>query len=219
MEKFLGVLFCGGRGKRLGTITEFISKSFVPVYDKPVFKFGLELFEKSKLINEILILTNRGNDEEIKKTGYRTIVQDDKEVSDMFTGWEFIKKISGTKKNGVLFPCDNICSVNIDKLITEFRKCKYDFLFSLHKMDDRKKLSQMGSFDVKTNKFYYRKFIAGAKYGVIAPYIIKNEFTAKSAKEIFQSKNARKVLHKGSWFDIGDYDSLLAASSWRKKNK
>ena len=62
MEEFLGVLFCGGRGRRISSFTDYISKSFIPVYDKPVFKFGLEITGESKLINEIILLTNEDND-------------------------------------------------------------------------------------------------------------------------------------------------------------
>ena len=98
MEKFLGVLFCGGRGERLGEITNFISKSFIPVYDKPVFRFGLELLENSKKIEEIIILTNEDNDTKLRQLGHRTIVQSDSRVNDMFSGWDFVKKYLRTKK-------------------------------------------------------------------------------------------------------------------------
>ena len=76
----------------------------------------------------------------------------------------------------------------------------------------------MGSFDVKKNKFHYKNPGSKFKYGVIAPYIIKNNLEITSQKDIFESDNAEIVLHEGSWFDIGDYDSLLAASNWRQKN-
>jgi dTDP-glucose pyrophosphorylase len=48
MGSFLGILFCGGRGLRLGKITEYISKAFVPVYDRPVFMYPLAQLEASK---------------------------------------------------------------------------------------------------------------------------------------------------------------------------
>ncbi len=131
MEKFIGVLFCGGKGARLNEITKYISKSFVPIYDKPVFKFGLELIEKSKRIDEIVILTNEDNDPKLRQLGYTTIVQADSKVSDMFTGWDFVRKYLKTKKHGVLVPGDNICEVKIDNLIRVFEKKNAELVFSL----------------------------------------------------------------------------------------
>ncbi|MEO8665237.1 MAG: sugar phosphate nucleotidyltransferase [Ignavibacteria bacterium] len=219
MEEFLGVLFCGGKGVRLGEITKYISKTLLPVYDTPVFRFGLELLERAESVNEIIILTNRENDKLMREAGYNTIIQDDARVNDMFSGWKFIKEETGTSKNGVLVPGDNICEVKIENLIKSFIKKESDFLFSLHRLNDKKKLSAMGSFDIKKNKFHYKKNAAGSGYGVIAPYIIRNELEIISAKNVFESKKAEILFHKGYWFDIGDHDSLFAACKWRQKNK
>ncbi|MEO8446627.1 MAG: sugar phosphate nucleotidyltransferase [bacterium] len=216
MEEFLGVLFCGGKGTRLGEITKYISKSFIPVYDKPVFKFGLSLLQKSAQIKEIIILTNKNNDKALKTLGYQTIIQNDS-VTDMFSGWEFVKKKTKTKKNGVLVPSDNICDVDVDLLIRRFNKTKTEFLFSLHEIKIKAKLLEMGSFDLKKRKFYYKKSAPEVKYGVIAPYIIKNDLNYKTAGNIFEITNSEIVFHKGVWFDIGDTDSIVRASLWRQK--
>ncbi len=124
MEKFLGVLFCGGRGKRLGKITEYISKSFVPIYDKPVFMYGLELLEKSKYVDEIIILANNENAKKLKQTGHKVIIQNDDVVFDMLSGWEYIKEKLNVKKHGILIPSDNISDVNLDILVETFVKKK-----------------------------------------------------------------------------------------------
>lgn len=219
MEKFLGVLFCGGRGTRLSEITKFISKSFIPIYDKPVFKFGLELLEKSKKIDEIVILTNEDNDSRLRQLGYRTIVQADSRVSDMISGWDYVKRYLRTKKHGVLVPSDNICEVKIDNLIKAFEKKTAEFLFSLREIEDKTKLSQMGCFDIETRKFYYKHPDPPSKYGVIAPYIIENNLSNISNRNIFENSHIEILFHKGYWFDIGDYDSIIEASNWQYKNK
>ncbi|MEO8211309.1 MAG: sugar phosphate nucleotidyltransferase [bacterium] len=226
MEEFLGVLFCGGKGRRLEEITNYISKSFIPVFDKPIFKFGLELLEKSKIINEIIILTNKNNNSGLNQLGYKTIIQDDSRVNDMLSGWNFIKEITNTRKNGVLVPSDNICEIKVDSLIKKFRINNADFLFSLHKIENKMKLSQMGAFDIKEKKFYYKNSKKNLEFGVIAPYIIKNKIhteednmNSKSLENIFESSKAEIIFHEGYWFDIGDYDSILEASRWQQKNK
>jgi dTDP-glucose pyrophosphorylase len=70
----LGVLFCGGRGTRLGEITRFVSKSLLPIYDRPVFRFGLDLLENARGVDSILLLTNETNDEALSQLGYPTLI-------------------------------------------------------------------------------------------------------------------------------------------------
>ena len=217
MEEFLGVLFCGGRGIRINNLTKYISKSFLPVYNKPVFEFGLELLTDSKSVNEIILLTNEVNDHKLRECGFRTIIQDDNEVSDMFSGWEYIKKITGTAKHGVLIPSDNICEVKVDDLTGKFIKKKADFIFSIHRIKDKKKLSEMGYFDTDKRKFYYKDPDPRSGYGVIAPYIIRNSFNCKDAGNIFEGKNSYSLKHKGYWFDLGDYESIADANAWYHK--
>jgi NDP-sugar pyrophosphorylase family protein len=219
MEEFLGVLFCGGRGTRISAVTKYVSKSFIPVYDKPVFKFGLEILENSKLVNEITILTNDENDYRLSQFGYKTIIQDDSKVFDMFSGWEYVKEITGTEKNGVLMPGDNICETKADLLIDKFEKTKADFLFSLHEIKNRKKLSEMGSFDLNKKKYYYKNSRTDLKFGVIAPYIIRNNLNYKTVENIFEMENSQIEIHTGYWFDLGDYESIAAANVWYLRNK
>ncbi len=217
---FLGVLFCGGRGTRLGEITKYISKSFIPIFNKPVFKYGLELLEKSKFIDEIIILTNNENDEKLKQTGYKTIMQDDNVVFDMFSGWEYIKKITGTNKNGVLAPSDNISDVLIDDLIKIFLKENAEIVFSLFSVDNKEKLSQMGSYDIVEKKYSYRKNNVLSNLGIIAPYIVKNNINTSIGDSVFNNCKINYNLHKGYWFDIGDVNSIKKSSLYlMDKNK
>ncbi len=216
MEKFLGVLFCGGRGKRLGEITKYISKTFVPVYDRPVFKYGLQLLDASVHIDEILILTNDENDEKLKHSCHETLIQDDNEVYDMFSGWEYIKKRTGTKKHGVLVPGDNVSNIQIDNCIEVFLNCKTNLLFSIFEINDRRKLAQMGCYDISRNKFFYKHTNPPTTYGVIAPYIIENSITISEGDQILDHPESKYLIHKGYWFDVGDYQDIIEASLFIK---
>jgi len=218
MEKFLGVLFCGGKGTRLGEITKFISKSFIPIYDRPVFKYGLELLEKSKYIDEILILTNSENDEKFQQVGYKTLIQDDKIVFDMLSGWNYIKKVTNTKKHGVLMPSDNVSNVNVDALIELFIQSDVDIVFSLYEINNEKKLSEMGVYDINENKFYYKSSSKKSNYGVIAPYVVNNSLDTVIGDEIFNKSKKKYMFHNGYWFDIGDSKSLLNIYSFILQN-
>ncbi len=217
MEEFLGVLFCGGRGTRLGELTNYISKSFIPIYDKPVFKFGLELLERSKIVEEIVLLTNTVNNERLSTLGYRTIIQNDDVVNDMFSGWEYIKDKTKTKKNGVLMPSDNISNVKTDGLIDYFLKQKADIGFSLFTIGDKVKLSQMGCFNVDESKYYYKSKFLKTNKGVIAPFIIRNSILVTDFDHAVDYAKVIYREHNGYWFDIGDKDSILEASKWREQ--
>jgi dTDP-glucose pyrophosphorylase len=214
VEEFLGVLFCGGRGTRLGEVTKYISKSFIPIYNRPVFKFGLEILNKSKFVNEIIILTNDDNNARLSLLGYQTIIQDDSLVFDMFSGWDFIKKKTGTKKNGVLVPSDNITDVNIDNMISKFNREKCNLVFSLFEVNDRNKLSQMGCYNPDTKEFFYKHQNPPTKYGVIAPYIVKNNFDTLKGDKVLNDRNIETLEHKGFWFDVGDYESIIEAGNY-----
>lgn len=56
MIKRIGILLCGGVGSRLGQITKAIPKSLVPVYDKPLVDYQLELFYDLG-IRDVVIIT------------------------------------------------------------------------------------------------------------------------------------------------------------------
>ncbi|MCU0285010.1 MAG: sugar phosphate nucleotidyltransferase [Acidobacteria bacterium] len=215
-HEFLGVLCCGGRGTRLGEITRYISKCFVPVYDRPVFRFGLEMLENSRYIDEIIILTNDENDQKLRQNGHLTIVQDDLMTWDMFSGWEYIKRITGTRKHGVLMPSDNVSNIDIDKLIALFLQKQVNLAASLLKVTDRQKLSQMGCYDPVQKKYYYKHPAPPSQFGVVAPYIIHNSLevnvNAKGGDYILNHPNSVFQEHKGYWFDVGDYESIIWAS-------
>jgi len=177
------------------------------------------LLEQSEYIDEIIILTNDDNDKKLKQTGYKTIIQDDHVVFDMFSGWEFIKKTTGTTKNSILMPSDNVSDVNIDKLISKLSDTQADLIFSLFEIRDIKKLSQMGTYDISKSQFKYKDPNPSSNYGVIAPFIVKNSVDASIGDDVFNMVRTGYVHHIGFWFDVGDYNSLIETANFlRNKN-
>lgn len=214
MEKFLGVLFCGGKGTRLGEISRYVSKPFLPIYDRPALKFGLALLENSRYVDEIVILTNSENDNQARGLGYPTLIQDDTRVTDMISGWQYVKEKTGTQSHGILVPGDNISDVHVDLLIDLFRDQKAEFVFSLYTIADRYKLSQMGCYDPVTGKMYYKNPNPSTDLGMIAPFVIHNQVEETDTKKIVDERRVATHRHRGYWFDIGDVDSLVEASQY-----
>jgi glucose-1-phosphate thymidylyltransferase len=206
-DKFLGILFAGGKGERLGLITRYISKALVPVYDRPVFMYPLAQLEASRHIGEIVILTNAENDAKLQQTGYRTVIQNDDRVHDMFSGLRYIREALKTTRDCVLMPCDNISDVSVDAVIETFVAGQSEVCFSLIRVPDRRKLSQMGVYDPDRGQVVYKPAIPPSEWGVIAPYVVGGEFTwvpAETDAEVFNQARISSQQHTGYWFDIGD---------------
>lgn len=215
MNEFLGILFCGGRGRRLGEITKYISKAFVPVFDRPVFQYPLAQLEASKHVAEILILSNDENDEKLRRAGHRTLVQDDRRVHDMFTGLAFIREVTGDGRPAVLMPCDNISEIRVDDVVTMFLHKAPDIAINVRKIPDRRKLRQMGVFDPKTGQMEYRPQDPETDWGVLAPYVVapRLDLSAEMPKLLKVHRTAWRE-YDGIWFDIGDPQQLAAANAW-----
>ena len=212
MESFLGILFCAGKGVRLGRITEYISKAFVPVYDRPVFMYPLAQLEASRRIDQIIILTNVENDAKLRQTGYRTIIQDDVQVRDMFSGLAYIRKITGDDRAAVLIPCDNISDIVVDDVINIFLREQPDIAINIRQVDSRAKLREMGVFDLSTGTTEYRPSEPKSHWGTIAPYVVRGQLDlAGTEPEILNRCRLSYIEYAGRWFDIGDVSSLVQA--------
>lgn len=220
MEEFLGILFAGGKGIRMGLITQYISKAFIPVYDRPVFMYPLAQLKASKYISEIMILTNNENNDKLSQLGYKTIIQDDNLVHDMFSGLYFIKKMINTNKHFVMMPCDNISGLVVDRTIEVFLRTDVDICFNITRIMDKQKLREMGVYNPDTNRIRYKPENPASRWGVIAPYVVKNSFRIpeKSTDEIvFNQANWSYTEHRGYWFDVGDIEDLTKSSTYMAK--
>jgi dTDP-glucose pyrophosphorylase len=213
MGSFLGILFCGGRGVRLGKITEYISKAFVPVYDRPVFMYPLAQLEASKQIDEIVILTNEDNDAKLRRTGHRTIIQDDARVHDMLSGLAYIREITGDRRPAVLMPCDNVSDIRVDDVVEMFLKEKPDIAISIRRVELEAKLREMGVFDPTTGRIQYRPVKPKSNWGVIAPYVVREGLRITGTElEILNRCRISYVNYAGKWFDVGDVKSLVRSN-------
>lgn len=61
-----GVLICGGTGSRLRPLTKVFNKSLLPVYDKALIQYPLEVFLKAG-ITEIAIITGTEHMDQVQK--------------------------------------------------------------------------------------------------------------------------------------------------------
>lgn len=215
MRSFLGVLCCGGRGTRLGKITNFVSKALVPVWDRPTFAYGLAQLQASRHISEILILTNHDNDKVLQSVGVSTLIQDDAVVTDMFSGLAFIRSATGDDRPAVLMPCDNISSIQVDDTIETFQSELSDLTINLRHIEDPSILSQIGVYEPETREMTYRPPDRKTGYGVLAPYVVRPGIDLSGGdEEVINRHVVSWRIYDGFWFDIGTPAELFAASNF-----
>lgn len=213
MGSFLSILFCGGKGERLGKITEYISKALVPIYDRPVFMYPLSQLEASEHVDDIWMLTNRENDAKLRRMGYRTIIQDDEQVHDMFSGLAYIRRVTEDERPVVMMPCDNISNIVVDDVIEVFLNDMPDIAINIRKIESKEKLCEMGVFDPGTGTMEYRPRNPKTEWGLIAPYVVRPGVELiGSTERIMNRHQVAWREYKGIWFDIGDVASLVKAS-------
>jgi NDP-sugar pyrophosphorylase family protein len=179
--------------------------------------YPLAQLQASKYISEIIILTNRENDSKLSKLGYRTIIQDDNVVHDMFSGLYFIKKMINTNKHFVMMPCDNVSDLVVDRTIEAFIKSHVDICFNIIRIKDNQKLKQMGVFNPGTKKINYKPHKIDSEWGVITPYVVKNslEIPVTTTDELMMNRShCANVEHRGYWFDIGGVESWLECTQF-----
>ena len=213
MDQYLGLLLAGGRGTRLGRISRFVSKAFVPVVDRPVFEYGLALLRASRRIGRIVVLANTENAAAFRGAGFDVVVQDDNEVRDIFSGWRYVRDCLAWAGGGVLMPCDNVSDVAVDEVITALEADRADVAFSLFEVADRDKLANMGVFDPASGSVRYRPQLFVSNLGVIAPYAVRAGFEPPRGAgdaDVFNGSRTAVRRHEGFWYDIGDPASLVA---------
>lgn len=97
------ILLAGGRGKRMGTAQ---SKMYLRIHDKPVLYYALDVFEKSGVIDEVILVAGKGQisycrQEIVEKYGFskvRAIVEGGAER--YHSVWEGLRVLEKENKKG-----------------------------------------------------------------------------------------------------------------------
>lgn len=92
MIKRIGILLCGGVGSRLGQITKAIPKSLVPVYNKPLVDYQLELF-RDLGIKDVIVITRPDTKELFENYLYN--------YSDWTKHFQYIAVVEQLKPGGI----------------------------------------------------------------------------------------------------------------------
>lgn len=234
-----GILLAAGFGTRLKPITEIINKIALPIYNQPVFFYGLKTLIDSD-IKEVIIVSNPATKEQLQtllklfplkdKINIKFAVQ--KKPLGMVDAIISAKEMIGKSKI-IVYPADNVVTSNYKKAVEKFKSGAFGFLTKV--ADPSRFGCPVYSKDGNLIRIVEKPARPQTNWVVTAPYLFDNQIfnLVKSIKlskrgeleitsllNLYLSANQLKLhKNKGRWFDIGTFDSLLLANNYISKHK
>ncbi len=240
MAKLKGVILAGGTGSRLGSLTKVCNKHLLPVYNKPMIYYPIEML-KSAGVKDILVITGTyhagdifshlgsGKDFGVKFT-YR--VQDEAggipsaiALAEDFVGGDSFISING----------DNIVFESLNPFAEQFQKSDAEMQILLYNgtKEEAKKSGVAVTEGNKVTEVVEKPKNPTSNNIIVGIYFLKpNVFdiirqlkpSARGETEITDVQrhylekgklSAGKL--KGNWLDAGDFEDLLNANLETKK--
>jgi glucose-1-phosphate thymidylyltransferase len=235
-----GVILAGGLGKRLFPLTRITNKHLLPVYDKPMIYYPIEMLVKAG-IEDIMIVTGGNNAGDFlrllgngKEFGLKRIhyayQEGEKGIADAL---KQARDFVGDDKMVVALG-DNIIQKNIKKFVEKFEKQEGGAKLILKKVKNPKEYGVAIVKGDKIIKIEEKPKIIKSNYAVIGIYfyspdvfdIIEKLKPSKRGEleitdvnnEYIKRNNLTFDLLDGWWLDCGESkDALLKANNFVKK--
>ena len=233
-----GIILAGGKGTRLYPITKAISKQLLPVYDKPMIYYPINTLLKMGIKN-ILIITTPSD-----QIYFKNLLQNNNEFDARFY-FEIQKEPNGIAEAFIIgekfIKNDDVCLILGDNLFFNSQliynvKMKVSAKIFVKKVENP---NLYGVLEEKNNVPYLihekpKKQIS--KNAVVGIYMYTNsvinyvkrlkpskrgELEITDLNNLYINNNDCEVIYledDSQWFDSGDFDSLLKASNFVKKN-
>ena len=240
MSKLKGVILAGGTGSRLFPLTKVCNKHLLPVYNKPMIYYPIEML-KSAGVEEILVITGTyhageifshlgsGKDFGVKFT-YR--VQDEAGgipsaigLAEQFVGNDRFISING----------DNIVFESLKPFAEQFEKGDAEMQIMLYKgTEEEAKKSGVAVIEGDTVKEVIEKppqppsnniiigvyFLSSNVFDIIRKLkpSKRGETEVTDVQRVYLEKGKLSAATlKGNWLDAGDFEDLLNANVETKK--
>lgn len=230
-----GVILAAGKGARLNPLTKTIPKVLLPIYDKPMIYYSIELLKQME-IKDVLIIVSSDNEKIIKEHlndedfGLKIEYCVQKEQNGSAKAFELSKYFVGTD-DVVLIYGDNIfLTDNFDFLKQGLENLKngYSSLFVTEVLNPSKygvvemtdgfvtniyeKPNNPISSYISTGLYFYDCGIYD-KIRLIDKSI-RGEYELTDANKLYikESKLKAVPLKDVSWYDAGTFDSLIEAA-------
>ncbi|OGE80077.1 MAG: spore coat protein [Candidatus Doudnabacteria bacterium RIFCSPHIGHO2_01_FULL_45_18] len=231
-----GIILSGGSGTRLYPLTKVTSKQLLPVYNKPMIMYPLEILLKAG-IKEILIIVapdHAGDYLKLLGSGkefgarFAYEIQDRPEGLAMafLIGEHFIEN-----DNVCMILGDNIFEDDISETIKNFKKGGHIFAkkvpdperFGQVKFDEQmnavqieeKPKEKISDFAITGLYVYDSRVVAAAK---VAKPSARGELEITELHNWYLKKNELKVdVLQGEWIDAGTFEALFKATELARK--
>lgn len=214
------LILCGGKGTRLRPITDFIPKQLIPIANKPLIFYTIELLLKSG-INEIGIVVNEENKDIFKQTlddkfeiDFHYFIQNKpKGIADgVLQAEEFI----GDEKF-VMVLGDNSFKLDLKKFIDDFIESKSNCKLLLKEVDNPEKFGVAIISNNKIINLEEKPKVAYSNLAIVGIYAFDNNIfnackniTPSSRGEYEITDAIKWMIHQG--YDVG-YEIL--SGYWR----
>lgn len=230
-----GVIIAGGKGTRLLPITKLINKSFLPIYNRTLVEYPINLLLKGG-ITKILIITGPehagdfieyfGSGDNIKADFTYRVQQEPLGIADALAQAEDF--VDGKPFTAIL--SDNIFDGSFANKLKNFRSGARVFI---KKVNDPERFGVAVLEGGKVVKILEKPADPPTNYAVTGLYqydtevfkiIRKLKPSARGEFEITDVNNAyikkggmRAEFISGFWSDAGTFDSLVSAGEWAMK--
>ncbi len=240
-----GVILAGGNGTRLHPLTKITNKHLLPLYDKPVIFHAVEKLVNAGIDKIMVILSPQylddfvsvlgsGQDWTSKKTGHQVqiVYGIQNEPAGIAQGLCIAHDFVGGD-SVVLHLGDNIIEDDIADDVARFTGGAKIFLKGVHDPE------RFGVATLDANgrvvEIIEKPKVPKTNFAVTGVYIYDNsvfdkmvgqeksdrgEYEITWVNNRYVEEGTLEAAHvKGAWFDIGTFDSLLAASQYMKEKK
>ena len=243
-DSYKGIILAGGAGTRLYPLTKIVSKQLLPIYDKPMIYYPLELLIKAG-IDDILIITTEEDLDKFKNLlgdgmnfGINLDYCTQKEPEGIAQAFIIAEKWIDSSPV-VLLLGDNLFFGNtlemtiknaIEKNSGATIFCKEvenPERFGVVEINDDLKVLSIKEKPIKpisnyvvTGLYIYDNLVC--EYAKLLNKSDRGEFEITDLNNIYLSKKRLESIildNSSSWLDTGTFDSLLEASIFVKENK
>lgn len=233
-----GVILAGGRGTRLNPITNLLPKSLIPVYDKPMVFYPLDLLVKAGIKDVLIVIDHFQADKFLKylHSGKEFGVNIQYKIQDEPNGLPdailCAEKFVGDD-NCLVVLGDNLVFDNLEEAVNTFSNGAQSFVFEVSDperfgilyLDDSGKITDlvekppipMGNLAL-TGVYVFDPTVFN-KIRKLTPSD-RGELEIVDLLKLYLMENAlsyKKLLK--AWFDVGTFESLLIAANYISNNQ
>lgn len=240
-----GVILAGGNGTRLNPLTKVTNKHLLPLYDRPVIFHAVEKLVNAGIDRIMIVVSPSYLDHFVSVLGsgqnfhsrqtekqIQIVYGIQNEPAGIADGLWVARDFVGTD-NVVLHLGDNIIEDDISDEVSNFTSGAKVFLKEVHD-PERFGVATLDA-DGRVIEIIEKPAKPKTKFAVVGLYIYdatvfeKIRGQGKSARGEYEitdvnnkyinERGLRAGRVKGAWFDVGTFDSLLAASNYMRENR